>query len=318
MRAMIVAAGLGMRLRPLTTLRPKPALPVGGIPLLACTLAWLRANGVSEVAINVHHLPDVLEASARHHCPPGMQIRFSREDTLLDTGGGISRLAGFLRESDPCLLVAGDMLVDADLRALIAQHRDAGNAVTMLLREEARIRDFGSIGVDKAGRVRRIATRMDLGSETRAGLYTWVNVVSPRAFDTMPARSTFNHFDDWIAPMLRAGAQDIRGELDLPCRWEPVGTLPEYLHANLHPPKLSYLEHLHPPADPISFRRGDLVVGAGAKVSPKAILRESVVWDGETVAADVRGENGVFAGGRFHSAKAHQTAENVPADGRTP
>ena len=168
---MIVGAGLGVRLRPLTALRPKPVLPVGGIPLIAYTLAWLRGHGVTEVAINVHHLPEIVEARALQHCPPGMQIRFSREETLLDTGGGIARLASFLRESDPCLLVAGDMLVDADLRALVARHRERGDALTLLLREDARMRDFGSIGVDAAGRVRRIAGRLDLGDEVRAGLY---------------------------------------------------------------------------------------------------------------------------------------------------
>jgi len=315
---MIVAAGLGLRLRPLTRLRPKPALPVGGVPLIAYTLAWLRAHGVTEVAINVHHLPEILESAALAHCPPGMQIRFSREETLLDTGGGISRLSSFLRESDPCVLVSGDMLIDADLGALIARHRHNGDAITLLLREEARMRDFGSIGVDGSGRVRRIATRLDLGSEERAGLYTWVNVVSPRAFDSLPARSTFSHLDDWIAPLLRGGANDIRGELDLACTWEPVGTLPEYLRANLEPPELSYLEFLHPPIDSRTFGKRDLVVGAGAQVSPKANLRASVVWDGETVAAGVRGENGVFAGGRFHSAAVSATAGDDPANGGRP
>ena len=311
---MIVGAGLGVRLRPLTALRPKPVLPVGGIPLIAYTLAWLRGHGVTEVAINVHHLPEIVEARALQHCPPGMQIRFSREETLLDTGGGIARLASFLRESDPCLLVAGDMLVDADLRALVGRHRERGDALTLLLREDARMRDFGSIGVDAAGRVRRIAGRLDLGDEVRAGLYTWVNVVSARAFDAMPARDVFSHLDDWIAPMLKAGARDIRGELDLPCCWEPVGTLPEYLRANLDPPKLSYLEHLHPPAAPRSLQAGDLVVGAGAQVSPKASLRRAVVWDGETVTGSVRAENGVFAGGRFHSAEATQVGKDVAGE----
>ena len=127
---MIVAAGLGTRLHPLTELRSKSALPVRGLPLVAYQLALLRHHGVSEVVINVHHLADALEDAARHHCPAGLRLRFSREEVLLDTGGGIRRVAGFLRESDPCLLVGGDMLIDVDLSALVAGHRERGDAVT--------------------------------------------------------------------------------------------------------------------------------------------------------------------------------------------
>ncbi|MGE4650406.1 MAG: NDP-sugar synthase [Myxococcota bacterium] len=314
MRAMIVGAGLGTRLQPLTALRPKPALPVGGVPLVAYTLAWLHAHGVREVVINVHHLPEILEATARRHCPPGMELRFSREQTLLGTGGGIARVADFLRESDPCLVIGGDMLMDADLSALVALHRERGDALTMLLREEPRMRDFGSIGVDAAGRIRRIATRLDLGEETRAGLYTWVNVVSSRAFDSMPGRDRFNHLDDWIAPLLVAGARDIRGELDLPCRWEPVGTLPEYLQANLAPPELSYLAHLHPADAPRAAREGGVVLGAGAHLAPEANLERAVVWDGEHVPNHVQSSDGVFAGGRFHSIGSKEKPRETPRE----
>ena len=314
MRAMIVGAGLGARLQPLTALRPKPALPVGGVPMVAYTLAWLHAHGVREVVMNVHHLPEILEATARRHCPPGLELHFSREQALLDTGGGIARVASFLRESDPCLLIGGDMLMDADLSALVALHRERGDALTMLLREEPRMRDFGSIGVDAAGRVRRIATRLDLGGEARAGLYTWVNVVSPRAFDSMPERDRFNHLDDWIAPLLVAGARDICGELDLPCRWEPVGTLREYLRANLTPPELSYLAHLHPPDTPRAAREGEVVIGAGAHLASEASLKRAVVWDGEHVPDDVQASDGVFAGGRFHSIGSNQQPREDPRE----
>jgi NDP-sugar pyrophosphorylase family protein len=300
---MIVAAGLGTRLRPLTTLRPKPALPVRGLPLVAYTLALLRRHGVSEVVINTHHLPEVLERTAREHCPPGLSLRFSREETLLDTGGGIRRVAGFLRESDPCLILGGDMLLDADLGALVRRHRERGDAVTLLLREDVRADTFGSVGVDEDGVVQRIGSRFDLGGTVRAGLYTWANVVSARALDALPEREVFSHFDGWIAPRLEAGARDVRGDF-APCTWEPVGTMAEYLAANLAPPALSYLD-----ADAEARRRGvriepDLVVGAGATIEAGASLRSAVVWEDEHVPAGTRAERGVFAGGAFHAVPA--------------
>jgi mannose-1-phosphate guanylyltransferase len=299
MRAMIVAAGLGTRLRPFTELRPKPALPVRGLPLIAYTLALLRHHGVDEVVINTHHLPETLEAAAREHRPAGLSLRFSHEVELLDTGGGIRRVADFLRESDPALLIGGDMWIDADLRALVAGHRDRGDAISMLLREDERTAEFGSVGVDAQGRVRRIGSRFDLGGESRAGVYTWVNAVSPRAFDALPEARVFSHFDGWINPLLASGARDIGGVFD-PCTWEPVGTPQEYLSANLTPPQLSFLDvDAHARARGVRLE-GGCVIGAGATIEPGARLDRVVVWDKEHVPANFRAESGVFAGGRFH------------------
>jgi mannose-1-phosphate guanylyltransferase len=307
-RAMIVAAGLGTRLRPLSQLRPKPALPVRGLPLLAYQLALLAHHGVTEAVVNVHHLPEQLMEAARRHCPRGLGLRFSHEPALLDTGGGIRRVAKFLRESDPCLILGGDMLLDADLGALVARHRARGDAVTMLLQRDPRAAQFGSVGVDAEGRVRRIGRRFDLGGESDAGVYVWANVVAARALDALPEREVFGHFDDWIAPLLAAGARDVRGEVTdvTQCTWEPVGTPAEYLDVNLHPPRLSYID-----PDPIARSEGtrfepELVIGAGATLAAGARLRRAVVWDGESVPAGLQASNGVFAGGRFHSCAGHE------------
>jgi mannose-1-phosphate guanylyltransferase len=299
---MIVAAGLGTRLRPLTELRPKPALPVRGLPLVAYQLALLARHGVTEVVINVHQLPELLMEAAQRYCPRGVALRFSHEARLLDTGGGIRRVAGFLRESDPCFIVGGDMLLDADLSGLLERHRERNDAVTVLLRRDPRAERFGSIGVDGDGCIRRIGPRFDLGGEVDAGVYVWANVVSARALDSLPEREVFGHFDDWIVPRLAAGARDLRGEVTPVTEgvWEPVGTPSEYLSANLAPPALSYLD-----ADAVARREGtrfepDLVIGAGATLAAGASLRRAVVWDGEHVPAGLDAAEGVFAGGKFH------------------
>ncbi len=302
MRAMIVAAGLGTRLRPLSELLPKPAMPVRGLPLVAYPLALLARHGVTEVVINAHHLPERLQDAARRHCPPGLILHFSLEPELLDTGGAIRQVAGFLRESDPCLILGGDMILDVDLGALAARHRARGDAVTLLLRRDPRAAQFGSLGIDAEGRVRRIARRFDLGGEVEAGLYTWVNAVSPRALDALPQRAAFGHLDHWIAPLLAAGARDVRGDLvgAEACVWEPVGTPAEYLAANLRPRPLSYLDpEARARARGVRFG-SDLVLGVGATLAPGASLERAVVWDGEHVPPSLRASDGVFAGGRFH------------------
>jgi mannose-1-phosphate guanylyltransferase len=307
MRAMIVGAGLGTRMRPLTELLPKPALPVRGVPLVAYQLALLRHHGVSELAINVHHLPERLEAAARRWCPPGLSLRFSREAELLGTGGGIRRVADFLRESDPCLVLGGDMLLDFDLTRLVRWHAAGGHAASLLLREDPRAARFGTIGVDGEGRLRRVAGRLDLGGERRAGIYVWANVLSPRIFDSMPARDAFSHLDDWWMPALAAGARDIRGLVtsEADCLWEPVGTPAELLAANLRVRRLSFLD-----LDEATRRAGarllegadgeiSVVLGAGAELGEGARLSRAVVFEGERVPARFRAAGGVFAGGRW-------------------
>ncbi len=311
MRAMIVAAGLGTRLRPLSELRPKPAVPVRGLPLVAYPLALLAHAGVTEVMLNVHHHPDVLIEAAEAWRPTSLDLRFSHEPQLLDTGGGIARVADFLRESEPCLLLGGDMIVDLDLGALVEAHLRSGRTVTAVLRRDPRAERFGTMGVDAVGRVRRIGRRFDLGGETDAGVYTWVNVVSGAAFDSLPDRQVFSHLDHWWAPELARGSDRIGAvvvEADA-CHWEPVGTPAEYLHVNLALPPLSYLD-----VDARARATGtrlepELVIGAGAELAPDVRLRRAVVWDGERVPSGTVGSEGVFAGGRFHP------CSDVPVEG---
>jgi NDP-sugar pyrophosphorylase family protein len=300
---MILAAGLGTRLQPLTSLRAKPALPIRGVPIIGYALAWLRANGVREVVINLHHLPDSVREAVELWRPTDLGVGYSYEPERLETGGGIRRVVEFLRESDPAIVIAGDMLFDLDLGAEIERHRQLRRRATLLLREDPRSALFGSIGIDGEGAVRRIATRFDLGGEVASGLYTSINLFSPEAFASMPKRERFNHLDDWLAPELRRGARDIVGSLVAPeaSVWEPVGTLAEYLEANLAPPPLPYWPGDAPARERgVVFRESDaVVIGVDAELPERAVLRKTVVWDGERVPADTRADRGIFAGGRF-------------------
>ncbi len=311
MRAMIVAAGLGTRLRPLTDLLPKPAVPVRGIPMIETTLALLAAAGARHVAVNLHHLPDRLRQVAEDACPAGVDLHFSMEESLLHTGGAIRRVAGFLGEEETCLLVGGDMIVDLDLAGLVARHRRSGREVTLALlrRPDGAGSAHGTIGVDAEGRICRVADRWDAGGERGAGFYTWVNVVSRSAFATLPARDVFNHLDDWWVPRAIAAPGTIGAELLTPgdpverpkrCRWIPVGTPAEYLRANASPLRLSYLDVDARAAGRGARLVGDCVVGPGAVLGAGAHLRRAVVWPDERVPAGFAGADGVYAGGTFH------------------
>ena len=299
---MIVAAGLGTRLRPLSELRPKPALPVRGIPVIGYTLELLAAADVREVVVNVHHLPEVLETTARAWCPEGVRLHFSREPELLHTGGAIRKVASFLGGSDPCLVIGGDMILDVDLRDLVARHRRAGRDATLLLRDDPRAPAFGTIGVAADGELRRVADRFDRGGEARSGVYAWVNVLSTRALETLPERDAFNHLDDWLAPQAERGLA-VGAEVQSAGEgaWEPVGTLREYVDANFTSLDLSYLD-VDARARQAGARVEDAwIAGPGAEIGAGARLDRVVVWDGERVPPGFQAQDGVFAGGRFHA-----------------
>jgi len=313
---MILAAGLGTRMQPLSALRAKPALPVRGLPVIAHLLALLEHHGITEVVVNLHYLPETVRAAVERHKPPGLAVRFSPEGERLGTGGGIKATAEFLRESDPCLVLAGDMLLDADLGELAARHRERGDRCTLLLLRDPRQERFGSIGVDAEACVRRIGTRFDLGGEHAAGLFVGVRVLASSLFDTLPEGDRFEDLSDWLAPLLADGARDIRGQLldAEQCSWEPVGTPAEYLRVNLNPPQLSFMNRARP-ADEVPAK-GKLVLGAGAQIGEGARLERVVVWDGERVPEGFRASDGVFAGGRFyacHEDRDPQSAVSSPA-----
>jgi len=308
MRGMIVAAGLGTRMRPLTNWLPKPAVPVRGLPLIAYGLELLASAGVSEAVINVHHHADRLIEAVDRLRPPKLGIRFSHERDLLHTGGAIRRVASFLRESEYCVILGGDMIVDLDLPALIHAHRESGRAITAALADDARVASFGSLGLDAAGSLRRVGRRLDLGGETQRGLYTWVNVLSARAFESLPEREVFNHLEDWWGPLAAQSPEDVGGAVlgAGDCAWTPVGTPAEYLDANFSLPALRYFD-----ADAKARRLGArlderVVASPGAMIEPGAQLDRVVVWAGERVPASARASQGVFAGGRFVACASEQ------------
>ncbi len=308
MRAMILAAGLGTRMGALSQLCAKPALPVLGRPVIAWLLEFLAHQGVAEAAINLHHLPTSIENAVDRFAPDGLAITYSHETSPLGTGGGIAAMAEFLAQEEPALVLAGDMILDCDLRALAARHRESGADCSLVLqRRSPRNREFGTIGIDAGGSLRRIADRFDLGGETDSGVFVGLRIISPGLLGQrpdLPAGTAFEDLSDWWAPHAEAGSADIRGllldESDLD--WQPVGTPGEYLAANLAPPRVSFLADADPaaPGTRILGENADLVLGAGAELGPGARLRRSVVWEGEEIPAGFVGEGGVFAGGNFY------------------
>ena len=141
MKAMILAAGLGTRLRPLTDSRPKALVEINGRTLLEITLTRLRAFGVNEVIVNVHHFADVVAGYLKSHNNFGMRIEISREDDLLlDTGGGLKKAAGFFLEDssaldEPFILHNVDVISTIDLARMVRFHHEHRALATLAVQE---------------------------------------------------------------------------------------------------------------------------------------------------------------------------------------
>jgi mannose-1-phosphate guanylyltransferase len=139
MKAMILAAGLGSRLRPLTNGRPKALVTVGGRTLLEIAIERLRVFGVREIVVNAHHFAEQIEEFLRVNGNFGIRIEVSREEKLLDTGGGLKKVAWFFLEGaesdEPFLLHNVDVLSTVDLGAMVKAHRESGALATLAVQE---------------------------------------------------------------------------------------------------------------------------------------------------------------------------------------
>ena len=184
-RAMILAAGLGTRLRPLTDHTPKPLLDVGGRPMIAYPLLLLRSAGIREVLINLHHLGDQIRRALGDGSEFGMRIAYSEEAPILDTGGAIKNAEPFLR-GNTFVIANADTIVDLDLPAMLAFHRAHGGISTMLLRDDPDVHGYGAIEVDATDRVRRfLGVPAVVGAPLTPLMYGGVWIFEPRVFEFM-------------------------------------------------------------------------------------------------------------------------------------
>jgi len=332
---MLLCAGLGTRLRPLTLRVPKPAVPVCGLPLVSYNLALLAGAGVRRAVVNVHHLPDAMAAAAADAARAlGLDLAVSREPVIAGTGGALREARRHLAGAEAIFLVNGDVLFDADLPAALAAHRASGALATMLLLPMPEGARFAAVEVDAAGAVRRIAGAFGPGGD---GLSPWhfsgVHVLSPAILDHVPAEPFACDVNRHVyPPLMAAGA--VRG-LAVSGYWNDLGTPARYLAANADVLSGKVPLGRFPGADPFAglaalaervfvdrtarfepdacvrapalIARG-AAVGRGAEIGPVAVVgagcavpagarvRRAVVWEGTVVGPGETVEDAIAAG----------------------
>lgn len=205
MKAMVLAAGLGMRLRPLTDHRPKALVEVGGRTLLEITLERLKAAGFCEVIINVHHFAANIREFLQAHNNFGMKIAISPEEVLLDTGGGLKKAGWFFWEDggdEPFVLHNVDVISTVDFTAMAKQHRENGALATLAVqdRETSRYLLFDEkwqlCGRRFVKEKKEQLVRAVEGANARA--FTGIHIISPRMLKMMTEEGVFSIIDVYL------------------------------------------------------------------------------------------------------------------------
>jgi mannose-1-phosphate guanylyltransferase/phosphomannomutase len=213
-KALVLAAGEGTRLRPLTLDRPKPMLPINGKPLLEHTIAWLRQHGVKDIAINLHYCPEAIVYHFGDGAAFDVRIVYSREETILGTAGAVRKLNGFV-SGGPLVVMYGDVLTNLDLSALLAFHsqsraRDPLTRVTMSLYHVLNPTEVGLVGLDENGRVTRFVEKPRLEEVFTDLANAGVLVIEPDIVDCIPP-DTFYDFGQHLFPQLLKSGVSIYG-----------------------------------------------------------------------------------------------------------
>jgi NDP-sugar pyrophosphorylase family protein len=307
MKAMVLAAGLGLRMRPLTLLRAKPALPVLNRPLLEWTMGRLARAGVRDVVVNLHHLPETITGVLGTGRRFGLAIRYAHEPVLLGTGGG-PRAVRELFGREPLLLVNGDVLFDFDLRRLLKAHRAAEARATLALRRNPVPYAYSPVVADRTGRILSIA-----GRPRRAGgpvaMFASAHVLDTALLERLPEGASDSVLDLYL-PLLAEGAhlQGVRTE----GAWYDFGRPALYRDAQLRlmPGRCRdrvLVDVNARVAATAGLRRS--VVGGRARVGAGARVERSVLWDGAVVEAGARVSGAIVATGG--AVRAGERAEDV-------
>jgi NDP-sugar pyrophosphorylase family protein len=207
MKAMVFAAGLGQRLQPLTDDLPKALVPVAGRPMIEYALRLLKHHGIEEIVINLHHLGEKIEAHLGSGEKLGLKIRYSKEERLLDTGGGLLLARPFLGR-ETFAVMNSDVLIDVDLAAVIARHREKRATATLVLRPDPRADQYGAIECSSDARIHRFLGRELPAAKTpdlRKLMFTGVQILEPKVFDFMDCKEPFSLTQTTYARMVSEG-----------------------------------------------------------------------------------------------------------------
>jgi NDP-sugar pyrophosphorylase family protein len=228
--ALVLAAGLGTRLRPLTLVRAKPAIPVAGEPIARRIIRWLNGHGVRDVVVNLHHLPQTLTAAIGDGSDLDARVRYSWEQPAVLGSAGGPRQALPILGADSFFLINGDTLTDVDLDAVAAAHHDTGALVTLALVPNTSFDRYGGVLLDGDGIVTGFVRR---GPAARGSFHLiGVQAASAAAFGTVPTGAAASSIGGVYDALIRERPGSVRGFVT-EARFFDVGTVADYWQTSI-------------------------------------------------------------------------------------
>jgi NDP-sugar pyrophosphorylase family protein len=316
MKAMILAAGFGTRLWPLTIGRTKPAIPFLNRPLIDYTIDYLKSHGVKNLIINLHHEPESVMYQIGDGARHGVKITYSLEEPeILGTSGALARVRHLL-EDETFLVINGKIITDIDLNLALATHRRQKAIATLVLRSNARREYFREVKINGDGLIAGFAdfpkpasSASSSISEQRAAssnplMFTGIQIMEPAIFDYIP-QGVFSDSVKDVYPKAIAAGERIAAHV-AEGYWYEFSTLERYLAISLE------------------FLRGDsqeLVAGDGCIIEPGAAVEKSILWKGVRIESGAKvsecivGDDVLIpSGAEFHRAaivRADLAADNI-------
>lgn len=282
MRAMILAAGYGTRLWPLTVDRTKPAIPFLGKPLVGYVAEYLGQYGCREVVVNLHHQPDSVRAALGDGTRFGVRLEYVFEETILGTSGALDN-ARHLLEDDTFFVVNGKIVTDIDLSKALETHRESKALATLVLLPNARRERFSVVETGADGSILGFG-----GMPAPAGddeknvplMFTGIQIMEPRIFDYIP-RGRFSHSTTDVYPQAIARGERVVAHV-AKGRWYELSTIPRYLDISLALMK---------------DEGRDVEAGENCAIHPGASVSESVLWDNVMIEEGARVSRAVLGDG---------------------
>jgi NDP-sugar pyrophosphorylase family protein len=257
--ALVLTAGTATRLRPLSLVRAKGAVPVAGVPIAARILRSLAGFGIEDAVLNLHHLPHTLTRLIGDGASLGIRVRYSWEVPLLGSAGGPRRALPLLA-GPTVLIVNGDTLTDVNLRSLIAEHQRTRALVTLAVVPNTAPDKYGGLAVDADGRVTGVVKR---GSGQPSSHFIGVQVADAIAFASVPIDTPYESIAALYPALIERHPGSVRAwECD--AEFLDIGTPADYLESSLV----------------IGEREGVTIdIGARCRIAPTARLHRSILWD---------------------------------------
>lgn len=217
-KAIILGAGLGTRLLPLTENTPKPLLPIAGKPCINYIIEHLKRFGINNIAINTHHASEKIQNTLKDGSPLGVKIFYSHEENLLGSAGAIKRIENFFNK-ETFILYNGDVLCNCDIQKAIDFHKKSGNIVTLILIDDNYCRD---IEINEKNEIINIKK----SDNDNVFTYSGIQIIEPEIFRHIPkdgASSIISIYTELIKKGIK-----INGFLSDDCYWRDIGTIESY------------------------------------------------------------------------------------------